>query len=147
MKRLCLVASLALLFSIEARGDEPMTKHEAPDHIISMGQVTPTPEMWFYEQSLKQHADPRVAVRQKAEFDQSQRQRRLAAQQWFGVSNSRPIAGITPFQGTYSQTWVGELGQLDAMGRPRHACLPVKPAADAHLVVRTDGARRAWAGD
>ncbi|HEX4149364.1 MAG TPA: hypothetical protein VHY20_10265, partial [Pirellulales bacterium] len=55
----------------------------------------------------RQHADPRVAVRQKAEFDQAQRQRRLAAQQWFGVSNARPLAGITPFQGTYSQTWVG----------------------------------------
>jgi hypothetical protein len=107
MKRLCLAASLALLFSLEAQGQQPTTKPQAPDHIISLGQVPPTPEMWFYDQAMRQHADPRAMVRQKAEFDMAQRQRRLASQQWFGVSNSRPTAGITPFQGTYSTTWVG----------------------------------------
>jgi hypothetical protein len=107
MQRLCLVASLAVLFSFEARGDQPAAKRTTPDHTISLGQLTPTPEMWFYDQQMRQYADPHVAVRQKAEFDQFQRQRRLAAQQWFGVSNSRPMASVTPLQGTYSPTWVG----------------------------------------
>ncbi|HEY5314678.1 MAG TPA: hypothetical protein VIK18_19245 [Pirellulales bacterium] len=109
MKRLCLVASLAVLISLEARGEQPATKRTAPEHSISLGQaqLTPTPDMWYYEQAMRQHADPRVAVRQKAEFDQAQRQRRLASQQWFGMSNSRPMASVTPLQGTYSPTWVG----------------------------------------
>ena len=26
---------------------------------------------------------------------------------WFGVSNARPTASVTPWFGTYSPTWVG----------------------------------------
>lgn len=107
MKRICLIATLAVLASLEARGETPTTKAAAPDHGLSLGQMTPTPEMWFYDQAMRRYADPKVAVRQKAEFEQAQRQHRLAAQQWFGMSNARPMANITPFQGTYSPTWVG----------------------------------------
>jgi hypothetical protein len=73
---------------------------------ISLGQLTPTPEMWFYDQAMRRHSDPRMLVQEKAEYDATQRQRRLATQRWFGVSNARPSASVTPLMGVYSPTWV-----------------------------------------
>jgi hypothetical protein len=67
--------------------------------------VSPTPEMWFYEQERTRYEDPKAAVRRKAEFRSAQRQNRLAACKWFGMSNSRPTASPTPVTGTYSPVW------------------------------------------
>jgi len=73
--------------------------------LIFQGEVMPTPEMWFYQQYQRDHQDPKLAVRRKAEFRSEQRQRRLAAMRWFGQSNSRPLAGPDPFYGDYSPGW------------------------------------------
>jgi hypothetical protein len=72
---------------------------------ISPGELKPTPEMWFYEQSMLQHLDPKTGVRQKAEFRSTQRMSRVASRQWFGFSNSRPLAASDPFNGEYSPHW------------------------------------------
>lgn len=72
---------------------------------FSMGELTPTPEMWFYEQALRQYQDPKTAVRTAAEFRADQRQRRLAAQKWFGVSNQRPRASVDGIHSDYSPGW------------------------------------------
>lgn len=72
---------------------------------ISPGQLTPTPEMWFYEQYQREYQDPKMAVRKKAEFRAVQRERRLAAMKWFGFSNLRPQASSDPFHGDYSPGW------------------------------------------
>ncbi len=72
---------------------------------IAVGELQPTPEMWFYEQYQQQYDDPSVAVREKAEFRASQRQSRLAAMRWFGLSNSRPQAASDPFHGDHSPKW------------------------------------------
>lgn len=73
---------------------------------ISLGQLTPTPEMWFYEQARKQYEDPQHMVRRQAEFETQQRMHRMAAMRWYGMSNSRPTAGITPFMSpTYAPAW------------------------------------------
>ncbi|MFZ5828693.1 MAG: hypothetical protein ACOY3P_01330 [Planctomycetota bacterium] len=72
---------------------------------VSPGEVSATPEMWFYEQSLQQYLDPKLAVRRKAEKVTAQRQARLAAMKWFGYSNSRPRAGCDPVHGDYSPGW------------------------------------------
>ncbi len=61
---------------------------------IATSPVTPTPEMWFYQQYINQYQDPQTMVRQKAEYAASQRQARLAARRWFGFSNLRPTANI-----------------------------------------------------
>ena len=61
--------------------------------------------MWFYEQYMRQYQDPKMAVRANAEFQADQRQRRLAAMHWFGMSNSRPKASCDPFHGDYSPGW------------------------------------------
>jgi hypothetical protein len=68
--------------------------------------VSPTPEMWFYEQERVRYEDPKGAVRRKAEARAAQREGRLASLKWYGMSNSRPVAGTTPLFGTYSPMWV-----------------------------------------
>jgi hypothetical protein len=67
---------------------------------------TVTPEMWLYQQEMRRYNDPLQAVRQNASIRANQRRSRLAAQQWFGFSNSRPQASPVPFMDMYSPTWV-----------------------------------------
>jgi hypothetical protein len=74
---------------------------------ISPGELTPTPEMWFYEQYMRQYMDPQMAVRQRAEFRADQRNYRIAARRWFGFSNLRPTASTDPYNSDYSPHWVG----------------------------------------
>jgi hypothetical protein len=75
--------------------------------LISPGEVTATPEMWFYEQAIRRYDDPKNAVRAAAEFKANQRRARIAAMDWYGMSNSRPASGIDPFAGPLSPTWIG----------------------------------------
>ena len=76
-----------------------------PGANFSMGELTPTPEMWFYEQYVRQYQDPKVAVRANAEFRADQRQKRIAAMKWYGFSNQRPKAGVDPIHSDYSPAW------------------------------------------
>ncbi len=66
-----------------------------------------TPEMWLYLEEIRRRDNPQEAVRRKAEFRAAQRQNRLAARRWFGLSNLRPQSSHTPFMGTYSPYWSG----------------------------------------
>lgn len=82
------------------------TPRIAPTHEIASGAVTPTPEMWFYEQERMRYDSPKMAVRRKAELRGQQRQERLASLEWYGLSNSRPTAAITPIcGGSYAPGW------------------------------------------
>ncbi|HVX09831.1 MAG TPA: hypothetical protein VHC22_01395 [Pirellulales bacterium] len=70
----------------------------------SMSEMTP--EMWLYTQEMHRREDPKEAVRRKAEFRTAQRQRRMAAREWFGYSNARPAVNPDPFSGgSYSAHW------------------------------------------
>ena len=82
----------------------PATTQFAPP-TLSAPQVTP--ELWVYSQEQRRHDDPALAVRRKAELKADQRLARLAAQKWYGLSNSRPEANPIPFMGQYSPSWVG----------------------------------------
>lgn|SRR5487761_1095278 len=70
---------------------------------LSMSEMTP--EMWFYMQETRRHDDAKAAVRRKAEFRTAQRQRRIAAREWFGYSNARPTANPDPYTAGYSPHW------------------------------------------
>lgn len=106
MNRLAIALSVALFLSAACAGaQEPRPPTDRGDGRESLGQTPATPEMWFYQQELRRHEDPRVAVRQKAEFRRNQRQRRIAAMKWFGLSNSRPVANPTPVTSSYSPGW------------------------------------------
>lgn len=77
----------------------------AGTEVESSGAVTPTPEMWFYQQQLKRVDDPKLAVREKAEARASARQQRIESLKWYGLSNSRPVVSNTPWWGGYSAYW------------------------------------------
>lgn len=96
-----------------ARAQEPKDKaapHPVLDREISLGELHPTPEMWFYQQEMRNYLDPKLAVRRRAEFRANQRQHRVASSQWFGQSKARPTASATPFTDSYSPSWVGNTG-------------------------------------
>ena len=123
MKRLILIVSLWPLFlglpalAQEKSAGEPsnLTPH------LSTGEMTPTPEMWFYQEDLRRYQDPKMAVRQKAQYRANQRQQRLAALRWYGFSNSRPTAASDPFHSDYSPKWTGGSDNYPNrwVGRPR----------------------------
>jgi hypothetical protein len=60
-------------------------------------------QSWYREQSTK--ADSLAIVQQKAQTRAQQRMDRLASLQWYGMSNSRPLASPTPFMTRYSPLW------------------------------------------
>lgn len=108
MKRVCIVAALACLWLLDgmpAVAEMPSSPASKAGSTVSPGEVTPTPEMWFYEQYRRQYQDPKFGVRQKAEFRAGQRQDRIASRRWFGFSNQRPVAGSDPFHSDYSPSW------------------------------------------
>jgi hypothetical protein len=88
---------------VARRSTEPFVDHGG--HVATSGMVKPTVAMWFYEQELQRHNDPKTAIRRRAEFRAQQRQGRLAAMRWYGKSNSRPMASPTPFPSGYSAYW------------------------------------------
>lgn len=94
-----------LLVGLPALAETPSTTELKFNTTISPGELTPTPDMWFYEQYMRQRQDPKSGVREKAEFRSVQRQDRMAARKWFGFSNLRPVAGSDPIHGDYSPGW------------------------------------------
>ena len=106
MKWLPLALPLGLLVTaVPALAQAPTANDVRFRNTISVGEVTPTPEMWFYEQYVQQYQDPKLAVRRKAEERAAQRRARLAAMRWFGFSNARPRAGTDVVHGDYSPGW------------------------------------------
>jgi len=101
---------LCLLVAVPALAERPLSGGTGFSGGISPGELAPTPEMWFYEQYLSQYQDPKVAVRLKAEFRSAQRQGRIAARRWFGLSNARPTASSDPIHGEYSPRWTSNNG-------------------------------------
>lgn len=86
------------------RADDTVSGH------MSLGELTPTPSMWFYEQERRDYLDPELAVRRKSEQRAADRASRISAMKWYGYSNSRPQANPTPFSGgRYSAHWVGNV--------------------------------------
>lgn len=69
--------------------------------------TTVTPEMWFYSQERDRYDNPAQAVRRKAEQRAALRSQRIATMKWFGFSNARPQASVTPMMGVYSPAWIG----------------------------------------
>lgn len=96
---------LFVLLTVPALAQNPATRQLSSPGTISPGELTPTPEMWFYQQYRREYQDPKEAVRRKAEFRAAQRQRRIAAMKWFGLSNARPRVSSDPWHSDYSPGW------------------------------------------
>jgi hypothetical protein len=112
MKRLVLALAFVLLLGVgTAMAERPTTTAGLGlDSAISSGDLRVTPEMWFYDQALRQYKDPKMAVRARAEYRTEQRTRRLESMRWFGMSNSRPRACSDPIHSDYSPSWTSNPG-------------------------------------
>src|SRR3989304_4731520 len=98
-----LVGSL-LVTGAPTRADEfdddhsPVNQNSSPDR----------DESWYYQPSTEPTSyqpNPLAIIHQKALAPGQQRSDRLAALNWYGMSNSRPTAAPTPFTSLYSPVW------------------------------------------
>lgn len=100
-----IICAVVVLAAVPAMADRPTQEKGIGQPLVSTGDLTPTPEMWFYQQQMQMYLDPKMAVRRAAEFRAEQRAHRLAAMKWFGLSNSRPRASVDPIHWDYSPGW------------------------------------------
>jgi len=61
-------------------------------------------QSWYREQAASK-PDPKANVQQKAAIRAQQRMDRMASMEWYGMSNSRPLASPTPYMTRYSPLW------------------------------------------
>jgi hypothetical protein len=73
---------------------------------VSPGEVQMTPDVWAYQQAMRQDQESAQASRRAAEYRAEQRIRRIESRRWFGLSNQRPVASPDPFNGDYAPIWV-----------------------------------------
>ena len=125
MKSTIIAALAGLLLAASASAQEPAARPRQLNGRISLGELTPTSEMWFYEQEMRQHADPGLAVRRKAELKAAQRQLRIATRKWYGISASRPTTSPEPMY-SHSPYWSNGYGAWGWIG-PRWATRVVEP--------------------
>jgi len=106
------IAALVLVFvgGSMAWAERPVTRNNNLQTIVSSGELKATPEMWFYEQALRNYKDPKMMVRANAQYRAEQRLRRLESMKWFGFSNSRPRVSSDPFQSDYAPHWTSNPG-------------------------------------
>lgn len=102
---MALAAGIVMLTAVAASAQQPTGPVRQPT--MSMGELTPTPSMWFYQQQMDSYLNPRFAIRRAAEQRAAERDARIASRKWFGYSNSRPMAVHTPFTHPLSATWAG----------------------------------------
>ena len=106
MRWLLLSLSIAfILVAVPAMAQSPLTNEIRIGGGTTAGELTPTSEMWFYQEQLRQYADPKMSLRRIAEEKASQRRARLAAQRWHGFSNIRPSIGNDQVLGTWGPGW------------------------------------------
>ncbi len=112
---------------------QPADRQAAADvtySAVESGQLTPTPEMWFYQQEIRRHDDPKQAVRRNAEYRAAQRRMRLESQKWYGYSPLRPTVNPTPWFGSYGPRWTSTMGDPNrwmAGGAPTVVVIPRAP--------------------
>ena len=81
-------------------------------------------DSWYYQPATtptQYQPNPKAIIHQKAMARSQQRSDRLAAMNWYGMSNSRPTAAPTPFCTIYSPAWQSPGGKPFAWytsGRP-----------------------------
>ncbi|MDA7977258.1 MAG: hypothetical protein MPJ50_00650 [Pirellulales bacterium] len=101
---MALAAGILMVAATAVNAQQPGSSGQSS---ISMGELTPTPSMWFYQQQMQSYLNPALAVRRAAEQRAAERDARIAARKWFGYSNSRPMAAHTPFTNWSSPMWAG----------------------------------------
>ena len=104
-----LLLSLSVVFvlvAVPATAQSPLTNEiRIGGGGATAGELTPTSEMWFYQEQLRQYTDPEMSLRRIAEAKANQRRARLDALRWYGFSNIRPMVGTDPVHGDWGARW------------------------------------------
>jgi hypothetical protein len=74
---------------------QPMTEYRAGTEYSSNYTLPTTSEQ----------ANVRATIHHNAQTRAQQRQLRLSSMSWYGMSNARPTASLTPFCSIYSPVW------------------------------------------
>jgi hypothetical protein len=111
MPRLLFTLALAIValptWAVAQQPVSPTARPSFSPSVSKSTEVTGTPEMWFYEQERLRYEDPNTVARARAEYEANQRQARLAALKWYGMSNSRPQAGTDAHNS--APKWTGNM--------------------------------------
>jgi hypothetical protein len=117
MKWLAFALSLGLVvMASAARAQDPEDPAPLPAPLpASPERATPmpqksdlTPEMQRYLVEVQRYGALQDLPRQRAQLKAQQRMERMAALKWYGLSNARPTAMVTPFMGApYAPHWTG----------------------------------------
>jgi hypothetical protein len=130
----CIVPLLSVLVLVrpcvaqEEAVDADAERSRASSAQATLTTISRTPEMWFYEQERIRYEDPKLAVRRRAELRAAKRSERNAAQQWYGISNSRPMVSCTPLLDGYSPSWTSNTydpKRWRPYGTPSVVALPI----------------------
>ena len=111
MSRLFLGAVLfgsMLVIAAPARGEEAEEFDAEVSSPVNPQRSQPRDDSWYYQPSSEPTSyqpNPLAIIHQKALARSQQRTDRLAALNWYGMSNSRPTAAPTPFCTLYSPAW------------------------------------------
>ena len=103
-----LLLSLSIVFvlvAVPAMAQSPLTNEIRIGGGVTAGELTPTSDMWFYQEQLRQYMDPKMSLRRIAEAKANQRRARLDALRWYGFSNIRPMVGTDPVHGDWGARW------------------------------------------
>ena len=103
-----LLLSLSIVFvlvAVPAMAQSPLTNEIRIGGGVTAGELTPTSDMWFYQEQLRQYMDPKMSLRRIAEAKANQRRARLDALRWYGYSNTRPRVGTDPVHGDWGARW------------------------------------------
>ncbi|HYW78909.1 MAG TPA: hypothetical protein VE890_04995 [Thermoguttaceae bacterium] len=93
------------IFAMPATAQTPAERSLSTAVTISPGELTPTPQMWFYEQYRREYQDPKEAIHNRAVFQAEQRERRIATMKWLGLSKARPQAAVDPWDAPVLPAW------------------------------------------
>lgn len=108
--RLVLILSVLVIGASAQAQDIPAPQNiDAGEFTGSPSDISMStdPEIWLYLHEQRRNDDPKILVRRKAEQQAAERMARIAAMKWYGYSNSRPRAEVTPFMSYYSPAWDG----------------------------------------
>jgi hypothetical protein len=94
------MATFVLTIGICLSACAPITAQDFTD----LATEAPERDTTFYTQPTYK-PNSLAIVHEKAQANAYQRRARLASMSWYGMSNSRPQAAVTPFTSRYSPTW------------------------------------------
>lgn len=107
-----LAACIFALAAGTAAAQKPSTESRQASLERRRAAVQTAPEASSFDEHLARYRDPWTRVRENAEFRADNRRRRIAARQWYGISNARPMVNPTPWGAGYRDAWILNTGRV-----------------------------------